>query len=67
MSKWHYQVMKHSDDRYAIHEYFEFGGGSSSWEKQPTRIDGESVEDIKKMLQMMLNDIDRHGVKAYGL
>ena len=31
------------------------------------RIDGDSVDDIKKMLQMMLNDIDKHGVKAYGL
>ena len=56
--------MKHSDDRYAIHEYYVMNN-ASSWEKQPTRIDGDSVEDIKKMLQMMLNDIDRHGIKSY--
>ncbi len=60
MSKWHYQVMKHSDDRYAIHEYYVMNN-ASSWEKQPTRIDGDSVEDIKKMFvaqkDKVVNDI----------
>jgi ethanolamine utilization microcompartment shell protein EutL len=29
-------------------------------------VTGESVEDVKKSLVMMLNDIDRHGVKEYN-
>ena len=28
--------------------------------------DGESIEDVKKMLQMIINDIDKHGVKDFG-
>ena len=68
MSKWHYQLMKRKFDgvdNYAIHEYYKLDHGDG-WSNDPVSIDGESIEDVKKMLQMMLNDIEKHGVKDYG-
>ena len=65
MSKWHYQLMKRNFngvDNYAIHEYFHLDEGDS-WASDPVEIDGDSIEDVKKMLQMMLDDIEKHGVK----
>jgi hypothetical protein len=67
MSKWHYQLMKRNFDgvdNYAIHEYYQLDHGDG-WSNDPVSIDGESIEDVKKMLQMMLNDIEKHGVKDY--
>jgi hypothetical protein len=61
--------MKHKnefsgDDYYAIHEYYEMGGGDS-WTENPVMVDGCSIEDVKKSLMLMLQDIDKHGVKDY--
>ena len=64
MSTWHYQVMKHSDGTLAIHEYYVMSD-ADGWTQEPTKISGDSIEDIKKMLNMVLDDIERHGVKDY--
>ena len=67
MSKWHYQLMKRNfdgEDNYAVHEYYVIDG-CKSWTNDPVTIDGESVEDVKAMLQMIINDIDKHGVKDH--
>lgn len=64
MSHWHYQLMKHDEDYYAIHEYYELDEGPT-WTEKPVVVDGESVEDVKKTLMLMLHDIDKHGVKDY--
>lgn len=67
MSKWHYQLMKRDFDgvdNYAIHEYYQLDHGSG-WSDNPVSIDGESIEDVKKMLKMMLKDIEKHGVKDF--
>ena len=69
---WHYQLMYHKVDMksfvdggyYAIHEYYPMEGGDG-WTEQPIPVDGESVEEVKQMLQMMLEDIEKHGVKDY--
>ena len=69
MSKWHYQLMKRNfdgEDNYAVHEYYVIDG-CKSWTNDPVTIDGESVEDVKAMLQMILNDIEKHGVKDHNL
>ena len=50
---------------YAIHELYEFGEGDD-WTESPVEVTGESVEDVKKSLLLMLNDIDKHGVKDYA-
>ena len=52
------------EDNYAVHEYYVIDG-CKSWTNDPVTIDGESVEDVKAMLQMIINDIDKHGVKEY--
>jgi hypothetical protein len=69
MSHWHYQLMKRKssisdEDYYAIHEYFDLDDGPA-WTENPVVVDGESVEDVKKALMLMLHDIDKHGVKDY--
>lgn len=69
MSHWHYQLMKHKhdfscDDYYAIHEYFDLEGGPA-WTENPVEVTGRSIEDVKKSLMLMLQDIDKHGVKDY--
>jgi hypothetical protein len=35
------------------------------WTKMPMFIDGDSVEEVKNVLMMMLEDIQKHGVKDY--
>ena len=65
MSKWHYQLMYYTEtNQYAIHEYYSLEDGDG-WTESPITIVGDDVEDVKKMLQMMLDDIDKHGVKDY--
>jgi len=49
---------------YAIHEYYPMKDGDV-WTETPVVVDGESVEEVKEMLQMMLADIEKHGVKDY--
>jgi hypothetical protein len=65
---WHYQLMRHkSDNLYAIHEYYPEGDGcdGDGWTVNPVCVDGDSVEEVKQVLQMMLEDIEKHGVKDY--
>ncbi|MDB4378657.1 hypothetical protein N9Z41_02685 [bacterium] len=72
MSHWHYQLMWHEpntpdfedDGYYAIHEYFEREDGDG-WTESPVTVEGDSIEDVKKVLMLMLHDIDKHGVKNY--
>ena len=62
---WHYQLMKHTepDDQvwYAVHEVYEGNG----YTLEPQRVQGQDKEDIKWMLETMLKDIEKHGVKDY--
>ena len=73
MSHWHYQVMRHKvknpnpidgEEYYAIHEYYEMDDGPG-WTRDPVSVDATSVDEMKKTLLMMLNDLERHGVKDY--
>ena len=70
---WHYQLMRHKSqnlgdievlDYYAIHEYYPMKDGDG-WTETPVVVDGHSVEEVKEVLQMMLEDIEKHGVKDY--
>lgn len=74
MSYWHFQLMYHkyenphtleSDGYYAIHEYYPMEDGDV-WTEDPVDITGEDIEDVKKYLLLMLQDIDKHGVKDYA-
>jgi len=64
MGHWHYQLMIHDDGTFAIHEYFHMDDGDG-WTENPVSVTGESIEDLKKSLMLMLGDIDKHGVKDY--
>lgn len=73
MSHWHYQLMYAKYDKpnafdgegyYAVHEYYEMDDGPA-WTENPVEVTGNSIEDVKKSLLLMLQDIDKHGVKDY--
>jgi len=73
MSYWNYQLMYHKrenpaafegDGYYAIHEYYPTEGGDG-WTEDPVAVTGNSIEGVKKTLLLMLQDIDKHGVKDY--
>jgi len=64
MKHWHYQVMRHGGEDYAVHEVYPLEDGDA-WTQDPVTVTGSSVEDLKKSLIMMLNDIDRYAVKDY--
>lgn len=64
-SHWHYQLMKHPDGSYAIHEMYHFSDGCITWTENPVTVTGESIEDVKKSLLLMLNDADKHGVRDH--
>jgi hypothetical protein len=50
---------------YAVYEYYEMDDGIG-WTENPVTVDGNSIEDVKKMLLLILKDIDKHGVKDYS-
>ena len=72
-SHWHYQVMYHKyktanaltgEGYYAVHEQFVLDDGAVTWTENPVELTAWSIEDLKKSLMLMLNDIDKHGVKT---
>ena len=73
MAHWHYQLMYHKYDKplydedgyYAVHEYYPMLDDGDGWTENPVTVDGNSIEDVKKMLLLILKDIDKHGVKDY--
>ena len=67
---WHYQLMRHrnaatGEDYYAIHEYYPLEDGDG-WTENSVAVGGDSVEEVKNVLMMMLEDIEKHGVKDHG-
>ena len=62
---WHYQLMEHTEPDgevwYGVHEKY----GSSGYTVNPVRVMGQDKEDIKWMLETILKDIEKHGVKDY--
>lgn len=70
---WHYQLMRHKvqhpcegdgEHYYAMHEYYEMEDGPA-WTENPVQVTGANMEDLKKSLLLMLQDIEKHGVKDY--
>ena len=61
---WHYQLMRHTKPNgkvwYGVHKNY-----SDTYTVEPVNIQSEDKEDIKWMLQAMLMDIEKHGVKEY--
>ena len=65
---WHYQLMRHmtpqGETYYAVHEYYPLDDGPA-WTENPVAVDGESKSDVVWMLNAILKDIEKHGVKDY--
>ena len=63
---WHYQLMKHTETNgkvwYGVHKNYSRSG---SYTAEPLSIKSDDKEDIKWMLEAMLMDIEKHGVKDY--
>jgi hypothetical protein len=59
--------MKHTELNgemwYAVHEFYEGGGYTA----EPVRVMGEDKANIKWLLETMLKDIEKHGVKDYAI
>lgn len=62
---WHYQLVRHKDESLGVYEYYTTQDGENYFTKNPISIVGDSIEEVKESIQMILNDIDRHGVKDY--
>ena len=64
---WHYQLTRHTEPKgkvwYAVHKNYYYR--SDSYTVEPVSIKSEDKEDIKWMLEAMLMDIEKHGVKDY--
>ena len=62
---WHYQLMKHTETNgkvwYAVHEFY----GINTYTKFPVHVKGVDEEGIVRMLEHILSDIEKHGVKDY--
>ena len=64
---WYYQLMKHTepdgDVWYGVHEFYDVNG----YTVNPMTVMGGDKEEIKWMLEAMLEDIEKRGVKDYGI
>ena len=62
---WHYQLMKHTEPDgevwYGVHEFY----GTNSYTANPVPITGDDVNDVKWMLENVLEEIEMYGVKDY--
>lgn len=67
MSKWWYQVMRHTDDAgqpyLAIHEAYTLHDGREGWTAKPVPIEADTVPEMYQALHRILSDFDRHGVR----
>lgn len=64
---WHYQLMRHVDNGeewFGIHEYYNMT--QTSAHSITPIVTGSSEQDVIWSLQMMLADIEKHGVKDYN-
>lgn len=67
MKEWRYQVYKYnlgSPDEvgYGIHEVWNIGPKGDVPTDEPEMVVAESIEELRKILQQMLTDIDKYGV-----
>ena len=63
---WNYQVIKltqHGKTTYRLHEvYYNEGGEIANWTVEPVSVQGETLEEVRAVLTMMLDDVDKRPV-----
>lgn len=63
---WNNRIVKHEKDDtvyYSVHEvFYKEDGGIYGYTENPITILGETVEDVKSQLEMIMKDIEKHEV-----
>ena len=67
---WNNRIVKHKKDVgvqsyswYSVHEvFYNENGGINGYTEDPISIVGETVEDVKSQLKMIMKDIEKHEV-----
>ena len=63
---WNNRIVKHEKDDavwYAVHEvFYNDNGGINGYTEDPITVLGETVEDVKSQLEMIMKDIEKHEV-----
>ena len=64
---WNNRIVKHKGSAgevwYSVHEvFYNENGGINGYTEEPITILGETVEDVKTQLEMIMTDIEKHEV-----
>jgi len=63
---WNNRIVKHEKDDttwHSVHEvFYDENGGINGYTEDPITILGETAEDIKSQLEMIMKDIEKHEV-----
>jgi hypothetical protein len=63
---WNNRIIQHEKDGtvyYSVHEvFYSKNGGINGYTEEPITILGETVEDVKTQLEMIMTDIEKHEV-----
>ena len=63
---WNNRIVKHKKDDavwYSVHEvFYNENGGINGYTEDPITIVGETVEEVKSQLEMIMKDIEKHEV-----
>ena len=63
---WGNRIIKHEGDNavwYSVHEvFYNENGGINGYTEDPIPILGETVEEVKSQLEMIMKDIEKHEV-----
>mgnify|MGYP000427418106 CR=1 FL=1 len=63
---WNNRIVKHKKDDavwYSVHEvFYNDNGGIKFYTENPITIFGETVEEVKSQLEMIMKDIEKHEV-----
>lgn len=63
MSTWNHRVVKTQDgaeDWYGIHEaYYDQNGKLNGWTRLPVQVAGNSIQDLRKTLEQMLECLNK--------
>jgi hypothetical protein len=68
MSRWHYQIMRHTadsgEDYLAIHEFYVMHDkGNLRWTHKPVPIEADSLDEMREALTAILQDLERYGIR----
>ena len=62
-STWSYRIMRHAEPNgdvwYGMHEVYDMGDGEQLWTDDPVRPFGETVDELREDMELMLRDMKR--------